>query len=236
MQDGAGATVQSEDYTALPSTRAEALALGAKTYFNGKPCRQGHLAPRYAKNAQCLECSRVAAREWGQNNREAVSRKNKSYYLSNKAQENARSSAYKSANKGKISEYNFAYYRENIEAIKERDRLYNKANRKKIRDWNRAFHASNPLKNAEYHAKRRARTLEADGFHTAEDIEHIIRAQKGRCAACRKKRNLTVDHIIPLSKGGSNHPSNLQMLCKSCNSAKHANDPISFMQSRGYLL
>jgi Restriction endonuclease len=33
-------------------------------------------------------------------------------------------------------------------------------------------------------------------------------------------RELTLDHVIPLSKGGASHPDNLRVLCKSCNSAK----------------
>ena len=35
-----------------------------------------------------------------------------------------------------------------------------------------------------------------------------------------KAQNLTVDHIIPKSKGGTDHLENLQLLCGHCNSVK----------------
>ena len=40
------------------------------------------------------------------------------------------------------------------------------------------------------------------------------------CMACGTKKNLTLDHIIPRVKGGTNDPSNLQTLCQECNLAK----------------
>lgn len=84
--------------------------------------------------------------------------------------------------------------------------------------------------------RRRCRLKGVDGSFTVSDIERITERQGGRCACCRKKRKLTIDHITPLAKGGSNWPRNIQMLCKSCNSRKQARDPIEFMQSMGALL
>ena len=47
--------------------------------------------------------------------------------------------------------------------------------------------------------------------------------QEGICNGCRVAfpfRNFTVDHIIPRSRGGTDHPDNLQLLCGACNSLK----------------
>lgn len=40
------------------------------------------------------------------------------------------------------------------------------------------------------------------------------------CARCGRTDRLSGDHIVPLSKGGSNDPINVWVLCVPCNSAK----------------
>jgi 5-methylcytosine-specific restriction endonuclease McrA len=41
-----------------------------------------------------------------------------------------------------------------------------------------------------------------------------------RCKYCKSEENLTIDHKIPKSKGGTNEKSNLQTLCMTCNGTK----------------
>lgn len=51
--------------------------------------------------------------------------------------------------------------------------------------------------------------------------EFIFKRDQYKCLRCNKfDVNLTIDHISPISKGGENKLSNLQTLCKSCNSIK----------------
>jgi Autographiviridae endonuclease VII len=43
------------------TSRAEAYELGLTHYFTGKPCKHGHVAPRFVKGS-CFECCKVEAK------------------------------------------------------------------------------------------------------------------------------------------------------------------------------
>lgn len=56
--------------------------------------------------------------------------------------------------------------------------------------------------------------------------------QEGVCAGCRVMfpfRNMTVDHVVPQSRGGSDHIENLQLLCGACNSKKGTRSQEAFV-------
>lgn len=55
---------------------------------------------------------------------------------------------------------------------------------------------------------------------SAELRAHVLR-RDGKCRACGATEDLTLDHIIPRSKGGTDDEENLQALCRSCNSGKN---------------
>ncbi len=46
-------------------SRDEAKKSGAKRYFTGEPCANGHVAERLVSNYGCAECAKAARRKWG---------------------------------------------------------------------------------------------------------------------------------------------------------------------------
>jgi 5-methylcytosine-specific restriction endonuclease McrA len=68
--------------------------------------------------------------------------------------------------------------------------------------------------------KRRTQRTQAGGSYSVEEWESLVKKFKGLCVRCGEKKPLTADHIVPVSRGGSSHISNIQPLCKACNCSK----------------
>lgn len=70
-------------------------------------------------------------------------------------------------------------------------------------------------------AFRRANGGTALPHHTEAEWKELLQKCKGRCAHCRRRsKELQRDHIIALTKGGSDHITNIQPLCSLCNRRK----------------
>lgn len=111
-------------------------------------------------------------------------------------------------------------------------------NRDRVVEHRRRTYAKYPEKMAADRAKRRARLAAAAGTYDANDVAAIYALQKGKCAYCRKKSGKTyhVDHIIPLSRGGTNDRKNIQITCAKCNGSKGAKHPVDFAKRLGRLV
>lgn len=83
------------------------------------------------------------------------------------------------------------------------------------------YRKNNPNKTATWKQNRRSRELGAHGSFTALEWKELQIKFNKCCAICKTKTKLTVDHIIPLCKGGTNFIKNIQPLCMPCNSKKH---------------
>ncbi len=60
-------------------------------------------------------------------------------------------------------------------------------------------------------------------YNAPENKQQLYGLQGGYCNGCEghfESRNLEIDHIIPKKKGGTDHISNLQLLCGACNRTK----------------
>jgi 5-methylcytosine-specific restriction endonuclease McrA len=61
-----------------------------------------------------------------------------------------------------------------------------------------------------------------EGRFTTGELKECFALHGNKCAHCGATDHLTADHIIPLKLGGDNYITNIQPLCKSCNSRKGA--------------
>lgn len=97
-----------------------------------------------------------------------------------------------------------------------------------------------------YASQRRARVSGGGGSHTVAEARALLERQRFRCAYCRGRISLRakrcapnraeLDHVTPISRGGSNALENLQWLCHPCNRSKHAMAPLVFARKLGLLL
>lgn len=97
-------------------------------------------------------------------------------------------------------------------------------------EWGRKNKEKRKIIKDRWRAKNRERTnfltrryiyrkKNAAGSHTLEQIQKLY-SQAKLCIYCNINKPDTIDHLVPLSRGGSNDVSNLVAVCRSCNSKK----------------
>lgn len=100
------------------------------------------------------------------------------------------------------------------------DRDWQKENRDKKSKNQKKWQSKNLDKCRAQQARRRTKQKGGGGSFTTEEFGLLCRSYSNRCLCCHKKRKLSPDHVVPVSKGGSSNIDNIQPLCIPCNSSK----------------
>jgi len=158
-----------------------------------------------------------------------------------KNKQKAYNRAYRLANKEKLKRYIKAYSLSNKEAKKiydknyrlankEKVKAYRLANSKKIKAVRKIYRQNNREKIAINNRKRRA--LKFGAHHKSYNSNYVFERDGWICGICGQKinkrlkwphpRSKSIDHIIPLSKGGNDNLLNVQAAHVRCNVGKHA--------------
>jgi hypothetical protein len=96
-----------------------------------------------------------------------------------------------------------------------------------------AWRAVNRDKTRYYATSYRARRLGAEGDCSAEEWAAILAYFNHRCAYCHRPASevgtLAQEHMLPLSRRGTNHARNIVPSCQPCNSSKRHRTPLEWI-------
>jgi len=188
-------------------------------YFHKRTKSQDGFRP------DCKECRKVESRE---------------YYLKNPERIYAHVAKWRKQNPDKCKQYD-KNWKVNHRPVylAGRKRRYNEQaedRRTEAKEWRR----NNPVMVRIQWKTRQARKRAAEGIHTPSDVRQILEDQHGLCAYCGVrifldiKHDAHVDHIIALTRGGSNWPDNLAVTCAECNLSKRNKSLSEWQAIRGW--
>ena len=135
-------------------------------------------------------------------------------------------------------EREIARVREWIEANRDRHNANVRASnsRAHVKERSKAYVRSVPELRKIYDAnkKHKRRAAAGAGVVTPGEWREIVRQCDGRCFYCLEVLDtITMDHFIPLSRGGEHSASNVVPACKRCNGQKWAYLPMDYMKRIG---
>jgi 5-methylcytosine-specific restriction endonuclease McrA len=175
------------------------------------------------------EKRRLSTKLWQQANPETVRIKKKQWYKNNPEKAKA------------MQRRNYA---NNKETIKNANKQYRMSHREVVSQKDKARHQKRYYENPEYYSNkshvRRVKQFAAEGRYSAADIQELYQSQECRCLYCGIPIffdidcDLHRDHVVPISRGGTNYPSNIALACQSCNLSKGDKMLEAWIKDRGW--
>jgi 5-methylcytosine-specific restriction endonuclease McrA len=187
---------------------------GLQTYC--KQCRKTHQRNYYVSNKEKFDKKQKLNRD---SNKESINESARNRYQLNKEKESERKKIYYLNNKKKIDERNKNYNKINKRKRQKRERIYYLENKESISEKSKIYIKNNPERNRNASAKRRVRQMQ-NGVYliTSKELKNLYSAN---CFYCGFNKNIEIDHIVPISRGGSHSIGNLISACMTCNRSKN---------------
>lgn len=194
---------------------------------------------RKTYNAANRERRSAYNKQYAIDHQETIKAKNKRYMERNQERVRLNNRLHRQSPKGKATRA--AYRAVNREKMLAYSKEWYKANKSRMDELAKADRLKDPERYSTYRHTRRSRLANAIGAHTPAELCVLFDKQGGKCATCKVKIAKTgrsryhLDHVMPLSKGGSNYINNIQLLCQPCNQKKYTKLPDTWAAENGLL-
>lgn len=179
---------------------------------------------KYGLNSKCKECHNNQAKKYYKEHKESRNQYSKKYREKNKDYYKT----YREEHKDYYAEYSKKYRKENKDYFQK----YCKENKERYKDYNKTYRNTPQGQVVMFNAhikRRQIQEQQGNGITTEQWLE-MIKFFDFKCAYSEEyiggniNVNRTIDHIVPLVKGGSHEIWNCVPMCRSYNSSKHDKD------------
>ncbi len=172
-------------------------------------------------------------KRYAANNPDKVKETKAKHHAANKEAIAARKKAYRLANPERVKELAEASRLRNKEKRNAASRKWNRDNAERNKENLIKWKLENP-ENARIHDqnKRARKRYNVGSCRLSNGLaSKLYKQQDGKCNYCKKlliEKIYHMDHIMPLSLGGSHSDNNIQLLCQFCNLSKHNKHPDAY--------
>lgn len=172
----------------------------------------------------CKPCKSEQRREWKERNRDRVRETDRAWAKRNPEKTKAARDRYRARHAEEIRRRDRERYWSNRDALLAYQRQWRKKiGRRRINQYMRKWRTTNPESYRAHKTRDHQRRRAAGPLFTTKEWRDLVAKYDYTCLCCGRREpdiRLSADHVIPVTKGGSNEIGNIQPLCKSCNSKK----------------
>ena len=178
-------------------------------------------------------------RRYREEHKEELAKQKKQYYEENKEKKAEYDKQYRKNNKERRTKQKKQYYEENKEKVLKHQKEYYQDNKEKIAKRNKQYVQSPKGQAVQFNARVKRRMKEnnqGNGINVSQWLD-MMNYFNWECAYSGKsidKYNRTIDHIIPIAKGGEHEIWNLVPMYNSYNFSKNDKDMLEWYKQQSF--